>query len=144
MLPFEQYQGFGHHVWIYFFYFFIFVGYVGQGCSPCRCTFKVRGCPNSFWDHFAMFCLETFLSTLLSPPPPSPLRSFCSSLHSLTQPICNFLPNFWTHALWIVHMPPWCANRLLSPFLMKVSNSFPQSSLGAVTLTHTITSVTSV
>ncbi len=32
------------------FYFFHSIRCVGQGCSPCRCTSKVRESINSFWD----------------------------------------------------------------------------------------------
>ncbi len=37
------------------FTFFCFARHIGQRCSPCRCTSKVRGCPNNFWDPFLMF-----------------------------------------------------------------------------------------
>ncbi len=58
--------------------------HVGQKCSPCTCTSKVRGCPNNFWNHFSMFCPKNLF---VSFPPPCywPFNTACHFWHDLCE-----------------------------------------------------------
>lgn len=51
-----------------FLFLFLFTICIGQGCSPCKCAFEIRGCLNNFWDPLLVFHPYTFLLLLLFPP----------------------------------------------------------------------------
>jgi hypothetical protein len=72
----------------YLFLSFFSIRCVGQGCLPCRCISKVKGCPNSFWVLFWCFTQR-----------PSYLFCFFFSLIKISTLACFFQHNphvgFW-------------------------------------------------
>lgn len=54
------------HFGIFFFHFILPIGHIRQGCFPCRCDFKIKGCPNNFWNPICViFPPFTKFSTLI-------------------------------------------------------------------------------
>lgn len=70
--------------------FFIFYKTHWMKCSLCKCTFKVKGCPNGFWDSLLMFYLNTYLLVPF-------VISFTSLLTLVRFFLCNPYVNSWAH-----------------------------------------------